>query len=258
MTKAADNSESKLYDPAQLLGFDMYKSVDLKTGQPSPVPDHYISLLHYAESEKYRCVDERYRQYILSLVDSNEIILECSGISNPSARSDWLNIRTPVLTAGLWSQIQQNRHELSYFASTPNIDTTIPAISSPITTVLSWYSAIAGINRVCVMGPANFKGPLYNNDKVSKGLQDASPHEVILFMNANFSSLINNICLNYFFSIAWSRLRPKDTIKDQILRVVQYCTSGIIFLYEEEAHMQYFGSIMANAKKEVKYIRISP
>lgn len=112
-----------IYDPYAALPFVGY----LRPG--SLQPETYFTLMHFVESEKFRGVDEPYRQYLLTLSDTDDFLFETAGVSQGIRREDWESIKVGMIRAGMWMQLVQHQQALSTSLLQPGCKTSIDLIT---------------------------------------------------------------------------------------------------------------------------------
>lgn len=100
------NATTITYDPYQHLPFLAYGS------NAQPHGERFLSLMHFVESEKFRGVDESYRQYLLTLDDPIDFRLETAGVAQCRRRTDWDDVKGALIRAGIWMQLVQHQEAL--------------------------------------------------------------------------------------------------------------------------------------------------
>lgn len=63
---------------------------------------HYPSILNFIWSERYRSVNETYRQYLAEIADPAMLALEVQHIKQIPIRQDWESIKDRVISCALW------------------------------------------------------------------------------------------------------------------------------------------------------------
>jgi predicted NAD-dependent protein-ADP-ribosyltransferase YbiA (DUF1768 family) len=111
------------YDPYTTLPFVGYR----RPG--SHQPETYFSLMHFVESEKFRGVDESYRQYLLTLDDPEDFLLETAGVTQGMRRDDWDVIKVGMIRAGMWMQLVQHQQALTDSLLQPGCKSSIDLVT---------------------------------------------------------------------------------------------------------------------------------
>lgn len=97
-------SPATTFDPFDHMPFMGY--INPLTGRP----ERYLSLAHFIHSERLAGVDEHYRKYLLNLDDPELFRLEVDGVGfTGGERPDWLELRQPLIYAGIFMQALSNR-----------------------------------------------------------------------------------------------------------------------------------------------------
>lgn len=141
--------------------FDTYKALPFRgyRSAAQPLGDECTSLMHFVESEKYRGIDESYRQYVLSLTDKEDFFLETVGIGQAVVRPDWNEVRSSLITAGLWMQLFQRPDDIGPFLMDPNCQTGIRLIDNAAQSVYQRLCEASdegnGLRRVVLAGDLN-------------------------------------------------------------------------------------------------------
>ncbi|SBW84274.1 hypothetical protein PVE_R2G0245 [Pseudomonas veronii 1YdBTEX2] len=117
-----ESSTPPSYDPYAFLPFVAYRSFD------RPESEFCYSLMHFVESEKFRGVDESYRQFLLKQDDRDDFLLETGAIDQGGVRQDWPQVRFALIRAGMWMQLVQHQDHLRESLLQAGCETGVPLI----------------------------------------------------------------------------------------------------------------------------------
>ena len=207
---------SPFYDPYRVIPFRGYKSAS------QPLGDHCVSLMHFIESEKYRGIDDSYRQYLLTLTDHEDFTLETIGVGQAVKRHDWEEVKGAMFRAGFWMQLFQRVDEMRPYLLQPNCQTGIPLLDGAAWDVYQRLteSTTPGneLRRVVIAGDveANPTGLL---EQLNQLFSVRLPDEVVVTTESGVADLVHDYCLSKYLpvrciSVGDSRL---DLAVDQAL-----------------------------------------
>jgi hypothetical protein len=207
------------YDPYAALPFVGYRrpgSSQLET---------YVSLMHFVESEKFRGVDESYRQYLLTINDPEDFLFETAGVSQGIRRADWDSIKVAMIRAGMWMQLVQQQAELKDSLLQPGCTTPIELIThvAELTyTRLVNANHVEGeqLRRVVLAGDCalNDQGVFTLFDQI---FVNRKPDEIYVAAESGLSVLAEEYCIQHYIPIRVFELAgttPELTAAEALLK----------------------------------------
>lgn len=186
------------YDPYGVIPFRGYRSAS------QPLGDHCVSLMHFIESEKYRGVDDSYRQYLLTLTDHEDFTLETIGVGQAVKRDDWDEVKGAMFRAGFWMQLFQRVDEMRPYLLQPNCQTGIPLLDAAARDVYQRLteSMIPGneLRRVLIAGDVEANPPgLF--EQLNQLFSVRLPDEVVVTPESGVADLVHHYCLSRYLPV---------------------------------------------------------
>lgn len=187
------------YDPYAGLPFVGYR----RPG--SQHPETYVSLMHFVESEKFRGVDESYRQYLLTISDPEDFLFETAGVTQGIRREDWDSIKVAMIRAGMWMQLIQNQAECAGSLLKPGCTTPIELIThvaelTYIRLVKANHEEGEQLRRVVLAGDCSLcdeaVSTLFDQIFVNR-----MPDEIYVAAESGLSVLAEEFCIRHYIPI---------------------------------------------------------
>lgn len=215
-------SELNHYDAIPFFGFR--SSVSKMMGS-FVERDRYFSLMHFIETEKFRGVDEQYRRYLVSLTDTQELVMETAGVSGGMRRPDWESIRDRLIRCALWFQLTQNKDLLlPRYLNPAGIYCDEPLIQNQIDFIRAHISSGKPLKRVliCCLETAT---PSAVHSIVAKLFEENLPDELVLLEGQSSCNFSQELALSNYIPT-----RLHDAKKDDLAELVEGYLSHVIVL----------------------------
>lgn len=229
----------------------------------------YSSLEHWIQSEKFRGVDEPFRQHLMNLPSPKEV--RKAALRRESDISpDWIRRQNRIMAAGIWMKAIEHRSFRKLLIETEDFDHCYSFNDH------YWGSARTGISvgfygrllryiqrrlkkgpiRAAVIGSKSFSNPFLHATKLDALFDRGEPNEVICGVQPGLDDYTESWAQGRYLPI---NHRPKLNSMnlrerlDEYMRVARYASHIVIF---RQGHLEGFDLLVETAYGAGNHVRL--